>query len=180
MTWVKLGDEFIDQCANADLADAAFRTHVEAIGWLYRNEDTSCRVRQAIVLRFAGSLDWKSGIDGLVAAGFWKDYGDGWEIVHHADVIRQSIAAQRIKREQDRDRQRQRRARATAAARSAPGVTRDVAATQTDRQAGSKETDHQPTVGGRCIAVGCKKRARHACSTCWEHAAQEPPEEMPF
>ena len=63
----------------------------------------------------------------LVAKGMWKDDETEWTVVHHADVIRQSLAAQLKKREDDKEYQRKRRR----------NVGTDVVATQTDRQTSS-------------------------------------------
>ena len=53
MTWQKLGTEFPDDCAEANLSDAAFRTHVEAIGYLYGQENFECTVKKSTVRRWA-------------------------------------------------------------------------------------------------------------------------------
>ncbi len=96
MTWTKKGCEFGDECARAGLSDAAYRVHDEAIGWLYTVEATDCRIPKHLVRRFAGSPDWEQAIKELVEVHrFWRDRGDCWEVVHHGDVIRQSIGAQR-------------------------------------------------------------------------------------
>lgn len=55
MTWSKYGLEFWDDCANANLSDAAARTHAEAISWVYRMEDTQLRVQKNMIRRFAGA-----------------------------------------------------------------------------------------------------------------------------
>lgn len=102
MTWQKLGTEFWDDCAQAGLSDAAVRTHAEAIGWLYRVESTDMRIGKHLVGRFAGSPCWESAVKELVAAEFWRDGISAYVLVHHADVIRQSIAAQKKKRERDK------------------------------------------------------------------------------
>jgi hypothetical protein len=102
MTWQKLGTEFWDDCAQAGLSDAAVRTHAEAIGWLYRVESKDMRIAKSLVARFAGSVCWDTAVRELVAAEFWRDESDAWLIIHHTDVIRQSIAAQQAKRDRDR------------------------------------------------------------------------------
>jgi hypothetical protein len=65
VTWVKLGDEFFDQCADAGLSDAAVRTHAEAVAWLYRldrDDVTELSISKGLVLRFAAacaaSIPW--------------------------------------------------------------------------------------------------------------------------
>jgi hypothetical protein len=111
MTWAKFSTEFGDELARAALGDAAFRTHSEAIGWLYRLESTDLRIPKQLVRRFAGSPDYEVGIKELTAAGFWRDRGDAWEIVHHAAIIRQSIQQQRDYNERNRRAQRAHRKR---------------------------------------------------------------------
>ena len=111
MTWAKFSTEFGDEMARAGLGDAAFRTHAEAIGWLYRLESTDLRIPKQLVPRFAGSPDWEVGIKELIAAKFWRDRGDAWEVVHHADIIRQSIRQQRDYAERNRKAQRAHRKR---------------------------------------------------------------------
>jgi len=132
MTWAKYGAEFWDECANAELSDAAARTHAEAIGWVYRVERTDLRIPKHLVRRFVGSPQWDVAVRDLVAAGFWQDSGDAYVVVHHGDVIRASIAAQRLKRERDKRSQRQWRKR-----NIDPDVSGDVSAyadSQTDSQ----------------------------------------------
>jgi len=101
VTWTKLGAEFNSECALAGLSDAAYRTHSEAIGWLYEVEETSCRIPKRLFQRFAGSEDAEAAVGELTGAGFWKDAGAVWVVVHHAGVVRQSIAAQQDKRGRD-------------------------------------------------------------------------------
>lgn len=113
MTWSKYGAEFWDDLANVGLSDAAARTHAEAIGWIYRVEQTGLTIPKHLVRRFAGSAEWEVAVTDLVAAGFWQDHGDAYLVVHHADVIRGSIAAQRHKRERDKRSQRTWRKRNT-------------------------------------------------------------------
>lgn len=114
MTWAKYSTEFSDDCAAAGLSDAAYRTHSEAIGWLYRVEDLRLRIAKNLVRRFAGSEDYEHAVEELADAGFWNDRGDVWEIVHHADVIRSGLAAQQQKRDRDKRAQQARRKRLAA------------------------------------------------------------------
>lgn len=102
MTWSKYGAEFWDDLANVGLSDAAARTHAEGIGWIYRVERTDLCIPKHLVRRFAGSTEWEVAVVDLVAAGLWQDCGDAYVVVHHGDVIRASIAAQRKKRERDK------------------------------------------------------------------------------
>ncbi len=94
MTWCKLGDEFWDDCANEGLSDAAVRTHAEAIGWIYRIEQTELFIPKNLVRRFAGSPHWETGIQELLRVGWWAEDSTSYVVVHHADVIRASITAQ--------------------------------------------------------------------------------------
>ncbi len=143
MTWAKYGSEYSDEIANAGLSDAAYRTHTEAIGWLYRIEDLKLRIPKHLLRRFAGSDDYETAVKELAEVAFWRDRGDTWEIVHHADVIRQSIQAQRQKRDRDKRAQQARRNRVAAGPEppaASGGVSADVSAgvmgdtdSQTDR-----------------------------------------------
>lgn len=114
MTWTKTGAEFASDAANVDLTDAAFRTHFEAIEWLYRVERMDCHVPGKLVRRIAGSEDHEAAVQQLLDVGFWRRCGDDFEVIHHGDVIRQSLAWQLKKREQDKARQRKRRRRLAA------------------------------------------------------------------
>ncbi len=134
MTWTKLGDEFSDECANTGLSDAAYRTHVEAIAWLYRVERMDLHIPKHLLKRFVGSEDWEKAVHVLVALDWWRDRGDHYQVVHHEDVIRQSIAAQQAKRTRDKRAQADKRRRED---RKAQEVSDDVSADvipDTDRQ----------------------------------------------
>jgi hypothetical protein len=162
MTWAKYGVEFFDQCAEAGLSDAAVRTHVEALHYLYRLEAMDMRLVKHLVRRFAGSADWEQATKELVAAEFWHDVGDAYVVVHHEDVFRQSLAAQLKKREVEKERQRRNRAKDSAArpdesargpdepAVGGPvgtnvgdGVGTNVRPTQTDRQSFNQPRSEQ-------------------------------------
>jgi hypothetical protein len=65
MTWAKYGSEYSDEIANAGLTDAAYRTHTEAIGWLYRIEDLKLRIPKHLLRRFAGSADYDTAVKEL-------------------------------------------------------------------------------------------------------------------
>jgi len=157
VTWTKLGAEFNSECARAALSDASYRTHCEAIGWLYEVEETSCRIPKRLFRRFAGSDDAEVAVGELTGAGFWRDAGAVWVVVHHAGVVRQSIAAQQDKRGRDAKAQRRRRRKVSA------DISADVAAesvsAQSDRQtvglkdhAGSK--NQVPDQGQNSRGVG--------------------------
>jgi hypothetical protein len=111
MTWAKFGDQYADECADAGLSAEAFRLHTEAILWLYRLEHDDCRILKHLVRRFAGGDVPEAAAKELAEVGFWRDNGASWVIVHHAQVIRQSLDAQRAKRDRDRGHQRAKRRR---------------------------------------------------------------------
>lgn len=138
MTWQKLGQEFWDECAEADLSNGAVRTHAEAIGWLYRVDSRDLKIPRHLVRRFAGSETWESDVKELLGAGFWREdfTGNAFVVKHHAEVVRQSIAAQLHHRKTERDRQREKRAKKGADVGPDVGANTDanVGATQSVRQ----------------------------------------------
>ena len=77
MTWTKLGDEFSD--AAAPLSDAAFRTHVEALGWSNRRL-LDLEIPKRSLKRFAESDNPHGAAKELVQAGWWEDRGESWWI----------------------------------------------------------------------------------------------------
>jgi hypothetical protein len=131
MTWTKLGDEFSDDMANRGVSSDAYRTHVEAIQWLYRVEQFDCHVPKAMVRRFAASEDHEQAVKELVNRGLWTDGGDHYVVRHHGEVVRQSLNAQRAKVERDRRAQQAKRDRDKASALTS--ATSSLA-TQPDRQ----------------------------------------------
>lgn len=145
MTWRKTGSEFDDECALADLSNGAYRTHQEAIGFIYTVEQMSCRFPKRNILRFAASPSLSDDVSELVGAGFWRDHGAEYEVIHHADVIRQSLAAQSGKRERDKKAQRRHRSKTENPTDGTTSVSADVSADvsgdtdrQTDKQLGSR------------------------------------------
>lgn len=102
MTYAKFGQEFCDECADAGLSDAAFRTHTEAIGFLYRIESYEMRIKKHLVQRFAGSSEWRAAVAELVKVGFWRDVGSEYLVEHHGDVFRGSLVAQQKARHRNR------------------------------------------------------------------------------
>ena len=148
MTWTKLGDEFSDDCANAGLSDAAYRTHVEAIGWLYRVERMDLHIPKHLLRRFVGSEDWEDAVRDLVALDWWRNRDGHYQLVRHEDVVRQSLAAQQSKRSRDKKAQADKRRRDEAAAhRVSNPVSVDFSADvipdtdrQTDKQASTAST----------------------------------------
>ena len=78
MTWTKLSDDFSDDCW--ELSDAAVRLHMEGLVWSNRKL-LDCRLAKSDMVRWAKRL---GAADELVAAGWWRDSGSHYEIVHHA------------------------------------------------------------------------------------------------
>lgn len=149
MTWVKTGTEFPDDAADAGLSDAAYRTHHEALTWLYRVERDDMRVPKHLVRRFAGSSDYGPATEELVATGFWSDDGTSWVVEHHAEVLRQSLAAQVKHRAQERERQARKRAAAAAKAdRDAANVDSNPESNVGTNVAETLSVRHSPHVGG--------------------------------
>ncbi|GAA1428484.1 hypothetical protein GCM10009616_08190 [Microlunatus lacustris] len=136
MTWTKLGSEFFDDCAEAGLSDAAVRTHAEAIGYLFGQENFDLTLKKSTMRRWSGSAQPEQAAAELVAAKFWQDEPGTWIVLHHADVIRQSLTAQMKKREDDKlSKRRKRSAVGTdVATEGNTDSATDVLATQTDRQ----------------------------------------------
>lgn len=109
MTWTKTTTEFPDNCAEAGLSDAAYRTHHEAISYICAQENMTCTIKKATMRRWAGSDRAQAGVDQLVEIGWWIDHGTYWEILHHAEVIRSSLTYQINKREGDKERKHRER-----------------------------------------------------------------------
>lgn len=145
MTWTKLGSEFFPECLHHGLPDSAVRTHAEAIAYLYEVEEMSCRIPKRLVRTFAGSEDYLAAIDVLLALEWWVEAGADYEVMHHGDVIRQSIAAQLKQRERTKKSSRTYRQRnAENTSDGTTDVTADVtghvthhADRQTDKQLGA-------------------------------------------
>lgn len=132
MTWRKTGSEFDGECAHVDLSDAAYRTHQEAIGHVYEVGSMECVFAKKRVRNFAHSDDAEQAVRELLEHGFWVDEGSTYRIVHHEDVIRQSLVAQGNKQVRDKKAQQARRDR-QATTPAEPNVSADVSA-DTDRQ----------------------------------------------
>ena len=94
MTWTKLPTSYSDDLASAGLTDAAYRTHTEAIQWLYHCEIRTGRIPKHIVRRFASSPDYEQAIKDLLALGYWADDVDTYTLIQHAAVIAESLEAQ--------------------------------------------------------------------------------------
>lgn len=124
VVWLKLSDDFGDECARVDLSDAAFRTHVEAQLWTMRRESAG-RLTFRDVRRFAESDGVDAAVAELLKAGFWTETGDGYVIEHHMDVqIEPEVMEQR--RKMTAERQRRKRFKAAQLESASDLVTRDV------------------------------------------------------
>lgn len=155
MTWRKTGTEFDDQCADVGLTDEAYRTHQEAIGYIYKTETRTCLVSKTSLRRFATSHKSREAVQELLDHGFWADRGTHYEVQHHADVIRDSLDAQTHKRDRDREAQRRTRERKEKSSKEgeSPKPVSDVVSAdtrQTDRQ-----TDKQLGAG---VLTTCRHR----------------------
>ena len=142
MTWTKTGSEFPDDAYNVELSDAAYRTHHEAITYLFKLERTDCYIRTDEVRRFAGSPHVEMAVTELVNLGWWRVQGQGYEVAHHGDVIRSGITAQAKKRDRNKRNQQAWRDRQVSAHESD-----DVSAhadRQTDKQASTSRDDYEP------------------------------------
>jgi hypothetical protein len=113
VTWAKYGVEFFDQCADAGLTAEATLTHAEAIAWLYRCDRADVMdvsIPAKAIRKFANCEDPAPAIADLVRVGFWAEGDGGYVLVHHAEVVSQSLTSQRIKRDVNRRSQRKARA----------------------------------------------------------------------
>lgn len=140
MTWVKTGTEFPDDALDVELSDAAYRTHHEAVTWLYKVERGDCYLSAAALRRFAGSPHAELAVTELVNHGWWRIHQQGYEVVHHGDTIRSSIAAQQKKRAYDKQLQAKKRASASAhvgndIGNDVSGESRNDANNQSNKQA---------------------------------------------
>ena len=106
MTWTKLGDEHAD--AAADLSDAAWRTHVEALEWSNRRL-FDLLIPKRDLRRFAFSLDAEKATDELVDAGWWQDCGESWWIGCRFPEWQQDRKQVEARRTADSERQLRRR-----------------------------------------------------------------------
>lgn len=105
MTWLKLSDDYHDQCAA--LSDAAYRTHTEALGWTMRRE-TGGFLTTREVRRLAESLEAQGAVQELLEQGFWEPTDSGYRILHHMEHQPEpEVIAKR--RQNDAERQRKKR-----------------------------------------------------------------------
>lgn len=105
MTWTKLSDDFGDDCWT--LSDAAFRLHVEGLGWSNRKL-LDCQLSAEDVQRFAKNPD---AVTELTDCGWWSHdtETETFIIRHHAGY--QRLAAD-VVRQQEVNKANRRRGRA--------------------------------------------------------------------
>lgn len=121
MTWLKLSDDFGDDCARARLTDGAFRTHVEGLLWAMRRENGGV-VDDVALRRFAETADPNAAVRELLEVGFWETDGPALQIVHQMEHQPEpEVIAHRRKR--DAERQRRKRLRQIDEPDTGHGVT---------------------------------------------------------
>lgn len=141
MTWMRIRPELFGQAAADGLSADAVMAHCEALGWLYAHERDDC-VISARLLRSALVLteDAPTAVKALDSAGYWTARTDGSvEIVDHADVVRGSLHATRMKRRKDQRAQAKARARA-----ASDGVSADDAADDTADESAPRLPNYLP------------------------------------
>lgn len=107
MTWLKLSDDFSDECA--ELSDAAYRSHVEALGWCMRRE-TGGLLTKRDIRRCLETEDPWAAVDELLEAGFWVREGESYRIVHHINHQPEpDVLARRRERAAERQRKQRRK-----------------------------------------------------------------------
>lgn len=124
MTWLKVGDEFPDDCAAVQLSSNAFRLHVEGLSWVMKRESGGTILRHELRRVSCGDFDPFEVVKDLVAVGFWAETAIGWEIRHHMEDQRtpDQIQADRIA-----NRARQAKSRAAAKAKAEAAEARAAA-----------------------------------------------------
>jgi len=110
VTWTKLSDDFPEDCARVGLSDAAVRTHLEGLVWAMRRENDG-RLFTRDLARLADTPDPAAAAVELVAAGFWTQLPDGWQIEHQMDLQVESEVIM-ARRKANAERQRRKRLKA--------------------------------------------------------------------
>jgi hypothetical protein len=106
MTWVKLGDDFADDCARVELTDAAFRVHVEALVWTMRRV-TGGKIERRDIDRFAETDAPMAAVKELLDVGFWQKTPAGYLVVHAmADQLEPKVIKHRRGLAADRQRRK--------------------------------------------------------------------------
>lgn len=107
MPWLKLSDDFADDCARAGISNEAFRTHVEGLTWAMRRL-TGGRLTELDIRRCCEVEEPHLAIKELVQRGFWIEAAEGWQIVHGMDDQRRP---EQIEADRAKARERMQRAR---------------------------------------------------------------------
>jgi hypothetical protein len=147
MVWLKMSDDFGDQCAQAGLSDAAFRTHVEGLAWCMRRESGG-QLSERDVRRFAESADAESAVQELVRVGFWTKTKGGYVVEHHMD---EQVEPEVIARRRKLDAERQRRARLKRVGLGEDGAPPPAAKRESHRKtpsASRRDNTRDPGLGG--------------------------------
>lgn len=84
MTWLKLSDDFDDDCARVDLSDAAFRTHIQGLIYTMRRE-TDGWLDDRAARKIPDTPDGPASIAELCDVGFWRRFDGGYRIVHQME-----------------------------------------------------------------------------------------------
>jgi len=180
VTWVKTSTSFPDELADLGVSDALYRTHHEVLTYLYNLEKDSCRFKVGRLSKIATSPDAYLAAREAVDLGLWcyhEDDGE-YELVNHADVLRQSLAAQRKKRTQDAKDQARARQRADAAKQAvadADGSSSGSASvTDSGTESGEPHTNNQcnHTSGSRSRA---STQEHYDSLDPWSDATVTPP-----
>jgi hypothetical protein len=109
VTWLKVSDDFGDDCARAGLSDAAFRTHIEGLVWAMRRE-TGGYLDDLDIRRAIETENAAASIAELLAVGFWVRERRGYRIAHTMDhQVEPDVIARRRKLATDRKRRQRRR-----------------------------------------------------------------------
>ena len=74
MTWLKLSDDFAEDCVRAGLSDSAYRTHVDGLIWSMRR-GTDGHLDHVSIRKGLDSEHAMDAIEELCAAGFWCHEG---------------------------------------------------------------------------------------------------------
>lgn len=106
----KIDADLFEQMLVDDLDSTAAFVHLASISWLYARMKDDCRIPAALgrmgVAPGVDPAEAEAGATRLVEVGYWTRHDDGsYELINHADVIRQEIGNRRKKASRDRDAQ---------------------------------------------------------------------------
>jgi len=82
--WLKLSDDFGDDCARLKLSDAAFRTLVESLLWAMRRENGGS-IDNIDIRRFAESSAMQTAVTELVKKKCWSRTESGFQVKMHME-----------------------------------------------------------------------------------------------